>query len=57
MTILWGSLADSSWICRKHENDEKVTGFARDDKKERVVAGKGQLPDGTVVAEQRHLSI
>jgi hypothetical protein len=29
---LWGSLADSSWICRKHENDEKVTGFARDDK-------------------------
>jgi hypothetical protein len=31
MTILWGSLADSSWICRKHENDEKVTGSQDDD--------------------------
>jgi hypothetical protein len=30
--------------------------FARDDKKESVVAGKGRLPDETVVAEQRNFS-
>jgi hypothetical protein len=24
MTILWGSFAGSSWICRKHENDEEL---------------------------------